>query len=238
VVNLLHSRRVFGFVSQHLVCRVAVREKRTALTFDDGPNPAVTPRLLDLLQAHGVRATFFLIGRNVERYPRIAAEISRRGHEIGNHSQDHVPLPLLPRSLLWRQIDRASQAIEAATGQRPRLFRPPMGWFSRGMLHALAARGYVPVLGDVYPQDTTRPGAAVLVQRVLQRVGPGSIVILHDGSAVGAVDRHQAVDALETILPRLLRDGYTMGTVGDLLAAATREPGVPAAGLDASAATA
>jgi peptidoglycan-N-acetylglucosamine deacetylase len=220
VVNLLHSQRVFGFVSRHLVCRVPVREKRLALTFDDGPNPAVTPRLLDLLQACGARATFFLIGRNAARYPSLAAEIVRRGHEIGNHTHDHIPLPILPRALQVRQMDRAAAAMEAATGQQPRLVRPPMGWFNRSVLHMLAERGDVPVLGDVYPQDTTNPGAAVLVQRILARVGPGSIVILHDGSVLGAIDRHQAVDALETLLPHLLDDGYTLGTVGELLAAA------------------
>jgi peptidoglycan-N-acetylglucosamine deacetylase len=237
VVNLLHSRRVFGYVSQHLVCRVPVRENRIALTFDDGPNPAVTPRLLDLLAAHGARATFFLIGRNAARYPQLAAQILAQGHEIGNHTQDHIVLPMLPRRILCQQLDRAGDAIHAATGHRPYLFRPPLGWFSRSMLHVLAVRGYVPVLGDVYPQDTMRPGAAVLVRRILARVRAGSIVILHDGSSSGWMDRHQAVDALETLLPRWRAENCALGTVGELLAAAAREaaatapaPGSRAAG--------
>lgn len=230
MVNLLHSRRVFGYVSQHLVCRVPLRHKQIALTFDDGPNPAVTPRLLDLLQAHGARATFFLIGRNAMRYPRLAAEIAARGHEIGNHTHDHVVLPVLPRRVLWQQMERAGQAIHAATGQRPHLFRPPMGWFSRSMLHLLAERGYLPVLGDVYPQDTARPGVPVLVGRVLERVQPGSIVILHDGSVLGEVDRHQMVDALEAILPQLRAGGYALGTVSELLAAAEHEAVAPGPG--------
>jgi peptidoglycan/xylan/chitin deacetylase (PgdA/CDA1 family) len=236
VVNLLHSRRVFGFVSRHLVCRVPMREKRIALTFDDGPNPAVTPRLLEFLQAVGVHATFVLVGRNAARYSSVAADVARRGHEIGNHTHDHIPLPILPRAMQVRQIERAAQAIEGATGHQPRLFRPPMGWFNRSVLHVLAERGDVPVLGDVYPQDTTCPGAAVLVERILARVGPGSIVILHDGSVLGAVDRHQAVDALETLVPRLLDDGYTLGTVGELLAAAepATSPCAPGAGAAAA----
>jgi peptidoglycan/xylan/chitin deacetylase (PgdA/CDA1 family) len=221
-VNPLHSRRVFDYVSRHLVCKVPLRERRIALTFDDGPNPHLTPRLLHLLDAHSARATFFLIGRNVERWPHLAAEIVRRGHEIGNHSQNHLLLPLLPRRMLLREMRRADSAIHAATGLRPRLFRPPMGWFNRSMLRTLAEHGYRPVLGDVYPQDTQRPGIAAIVDRVLVRIAPGSIVILHDGSLMRA-DRTQSIDAIEAILPRLRAEGWTLGTVSELLAAAAHE---------------
>src|SRR5512141_750071 len=138
-VNLLDSKRVFKYVSQHLVCSVPLREPRLALTFDDGPNPMVTPRLLRLLDSHRIRSTFFLVGRNVERYPALAGEVAAAGHEIGNHSQNHLLLPMLPRGMMLREMDRASQAIHAATGRRPELFRPPMGWFSRSMLRSLAA---------------------------------------------------------------------------------------------------
>ena len=224
-LNLLHSPRVLGYVSQHLFCSVPLRAKQVAFTFDDGPNPDLTPRLLDLLDAHEAHATFFLIGRNVERHPRLAAEIAARGHEIGNHTQNHLLLPVLPRKMVFRELERAGRAIQEATGQWPELFRPPMGWFNRSMLHALAERGYRPVLGDVYPQDCSRPGVDVIADRVLQRVGPGSIVILHDGSITGTADRSQGIDALETILPRLREQEYRLTTVTGLLEAATRESG-------------
>jgi peptidoglycan/xylan/chitin deacetylase (PgdA/CDA1 family) len=228
-VNLLHSRRIFDYVSQHLVCSVPLSARQIALTFDDGPNPDATPRLLRLLDAHGTRATFFLVGRNVDRYPALAADIAARGHEIGNHTQNHLLLPVLPRTMMLREMDRAGRAIQAATGQVPTLFRPPMGWFSRGMLHVLAERGYRPVLGDVYPQDCQRPGSRVIARRVLDRVGPGSIVILHDGSTSGAANRRQSVDAVETILPRLRARGYEMTTVSQLISAAAREASAGAA---------
>jgi peptidoglycan/xylan/chitin deacetylase (PgdA/CDA1 family) len=221
-VNPLHSRRVFDYVSRHLICKVPLRQRRIALTFDDGPSPVQTPRLLRLLDEHGARATFFLIGRNVERWPHLAAEIVRRGHEVGNHSQNHVLLPLLPRRALLREMQRASAVIHAATGVRPHLFRPPMGWFNRRMLRALAEHGYQPVLGDVYPQDTLRPGAHVIVDRILARIAPGSIVILHDGSLL-ARDRSQSIDAVETLLPRLSAGGWEMGTVGALVEASEAE---------------
>jgi peptidoglycan/xylan/chitin deacetylase (PgdA/CDA1 family) len=217
-LNLLHSKRVFGYLSKHLVCRVPLREKRVAFTFDDGPNPAVTPRLLELLARHRARATFFLIGRNVARYPELAADIAARGHEIGNHTMNHVLLPILPRAMMLREMEGASRAIHAATGRRPELFRPPMGWFSRSMLHTLAGSGYRGVLGDVYPQDVNRPGA------------PGSIVILHDGSILGPADRSQSVDALETILERLAGESFAFDTVSGLLEASAREAEAAASG--------
>lgn len=222
-MNLLHSKRVFGYLSKHLVCRVPLQEKRVAFTFDDGPNPSVTPRLLELLARHRARATFFLIGRNVERYPELAADIAARGHEIGNHTMNHVLLPILPRAMMLREMEGASRAIHAATGRRPQLFRPPMGWFSRSMLHTLAESGYRGVLGDVYPQDVNRPGVGTITERVLGRIAPGSIVILHDGSILGPADRSQAVDALETILDRLSAQSFAFDTVTGLLEAASRE---------------
>ena len=224
-MNLLHSKRVFDYVSQHLVCSVPLRERRVAFTFDDGPNPAATPRLLNLLDSHRVKATFFLVGKNVARHPRLAAEIAARGHEIGNHTQNHVLLPILPRAMLLRELDRAAHVIHAATGRRPHLFRPPMGWFSRTMLRTLGERGYRPILGDVYPQDVTRPGSAVIVQRVLERIGPGSIVILHDGYTHGVADRSQSVDAVETLLERLHQQKYRLCTVSQLMAAGESEAG-------------
>jgi len=224
-VNLLHSRRVLRYVSQHLVCNVPLREKKVAFTFDDGPNPDLTPRLLDLLDNHAARATFFLIGRNVERYPRLAGEIAARGHEIGNHTQNHLLLPVLPRTMMLREMERASRAIQGATGQWPELFRPPMGWFNRSMLFTLAEHGYRPILGNVYPQDCSRPGTGVIVDRVLQRVTPGSIVILHDGSAAGTADRSQGIEALQTILPQLQARDYSFTTITGLLESAANESG-------------
>jgi peptidoglycan/xylan/chitin deacetylase (PgdA/CDA1 family) len=223
-VNLLHSQRVFTYVSQHLVCSVPMRQRRVAFTFDDGPNPQATPRLLDVLARHDVQATFFLVGRNVARHPHLAAEIAARGHEIGNHTQNHMLMPVLPLGVMLREMERASRAIHAATGQRPHLFRPPMGWFSRTMLRSLGERGYRPVLGDVYPQDCTRPGRDVIVQRVLERIGPGSIVILHDGVVHGAADRLQSVEAVEVLLDELRARQYSFGTVSQLLEAGEREP--------------
>jgi peptidoglycan/xylan/chitin deacetylase (PgdA/CDA1 family) len=216
-LNLLHSPRVFAFVSRHLLCTVPTAERRLALTFDDGPNPAATPRLLRLLAAARVKATFFLLGRNVLRFPHLAAEIAAAGHEIGNHTHRHLLLPVLPHKLLRHELERAGHLIEAATGAVPRLVRPPMGWFNGTVLRTLAELKYQPVLGDVYPQDTTRPGAREIARRIVTRVRPGSIVIMHDGVPYGQADRSQSVEAARMVIDALQKKSYRFDTVSALL---------------------
>lgn len=222
-MNLLHHHRVQDYVAQHLVCSVPMRARCVAFTFDDGPNPAATPNLLQLLHKHRARATFFLLGRNVERHPHLAREIATHGHEIGNHTHTHAWLPMLPRRMLRREMQRAAAAIHAATGHHTHLFRPPMGWFNRGMLRTLAALGYRGVLGDVYPQDTHGPSTAVIVERVLQRIRPGSIVILHDGVVLGRASRQASLAAVDSLLGTLREQGFEFCTVSELLARGERE---------------
>jgi len=222
-LNLLYSRRVFDYISRHMLCSVPIREPHVALTFDDGPNPRETPRLLRLLESLQVQATFFLVGRHVHRHPNLAAEIAAGGHEIGNHTHHHVALPFLPGRLLLRELDGASRRIHSATGHWPRLFRPPLGWFNRSTLRKLEQHGYRPVLGDVYPQDCKRPGAPVIARRVVERVRPGSIVILHDGVAFGRSDRSQSTDAVAMVVESLRDKSYRVGTVGRLLEHARQE---------------
>jgi len=217
-VNLLQHHRVQGYVAQHLVCSVPMQARSVAFTFDDGPNPTVTPRLLQLLERHGARGTFFLLGRSVERHPNLAREIAARGHEIGNHTHTHAWLPLLPRRLLLREMERAADAIHLATGRRPDLFRPPMGWFNRSILRTLATHGYRGVLGDVYPQDAHGPSTAVIVQRVLLRVRPGSIIILHDGVVFGRASREPSLAAVDSLLGTLRERGFEFCTVSELIA--------------------
>ena len=222
-MNLLHSPRVFAFVSRHLLCSVPTRERRIALTFDDGPNPKATPRLLRLLAAARIKATFFLLGRNVLRFPHLAAEIAAAGHEIGNHTYSHLLLPVLPHKLLRRELERAGHLIEAATGHVPRLVRPPMGWFNGTVLRTLGELGYQPVLGDVYPQDTTRPGAREIARRIVTRARPGSIVIMHDGVPYGQADRSQSVEATQMVIDALQKKSFRFDTVSTLLAQARGE---------------
>jgi peptidoglycan/xylan/chitin deacetylase (PgdA/CDA1 family) len=218
--SLLDNPHVRAHLDRHLLCSIDTGEPRIALTFDDGPHPRHTPQLLGHLERAGVKATFFLVGRRVNAFPDLAREIAARGHEIGNHGFAHVPINLLPASLLRREIEGGGRAIEKATGIRARFFRPPMGWFTAPALRLVRKLGYEPVIGSIHPRDSTRPGVQVIVDHVLKRVTPGAIIILHDGGWSLRSDRSQSVRAAERLLEELPRRGYHFETLSRLCAPA------------------
>jgi peptidoglycan/xylan/chitin deacetylase (PgdA/CDA1 family) len=174
-----------------------------ALTFDDGPNPAVTPRLLDLLDRHKVQATFFLIGEWVRAEPSLAREIAARGHTAGNHTNSHAALTFLSPGRIADELNRCDDAIEAATGAKPRWMRPPFGFRSPllgGIVRKRGDRGVV--MWSRWARDW-KPQPAGPVIRRLRAVRGGDIVLLHDGDPrVVNGDRSHTVAALEYWLPR------------------------------------
>jgi len=218
-VNLLESERVRSFIRGKLLLSVPTPERRAALTFDDGPSPRNTPALLDVLSRHRIRATFFLVGRNVRRFPGIVTRIAGEGHEIGNHSEHHLFLPFLPTPLLRREIRIPAKRIEGLVGKRPRFFRPPMGWFSPRVLRVLAEEGFDPVIGSIHPQDSRRLPAERIEAYVMARIRPGSVVILHDGGRTPRTDRSGTVAAVDRIAGRLLAGGYRFETLSELVGA-------------------
>jgi peptidoglycan/xylan/chitin deacetylase (PgdA/CDA1 family) len=215
--SLLDYAVIRNHLAKRLLVSVETTEKRVALTFDDGPNPRHTPELLDLLAEHHVRITFFLVGKRVWRHPELARRIVVDGHEVGNHGMNHIPLPVLPRPLLSREVEEAGELIERASGARPRWFRPPMGWFTDGSLRAVRELGYEPVIGDVHPRDSSRPGADRIVSHVLERILPGSIIILHDGGWSDEVDRSQSIEAVRRLIGLLRERGYELMTLSELV---------------------
>lgn len=174
-----------------------------ALTFDDGPNPAVTPRLLDLLDRHRTRATFFLIGRWVRACPSLAAEIAARGHGVGNHTDTHPSLVWLSKRRVADELRRCQLAIEQAVAWRPAWTRPPYGFRGpqlRAVVQQSGLRGVV--MWSASARDWFPQPAARVIGR-LRRVRGGDIVLMHDGnqSTLG-VDREHTLQALEFWLPR------------------------------------
>ena len=190
------------------------RDRTLALTFDDGPNPAVTPQLLDLLDRYEARATFFLIGRHVRACPALAAEIARRGHAIGNHTDTHPNLVWLSRAQVLDQLERCAAAILAATGKPAGVMRPPFG-FRTPQVHAAVRQAGLdpPILWSRSGRDWNPQPAAQLIQR-LQAVRSGDIVLLHDGfhGALGG-DRQHTVDALKHWLPRWKAQGLELVSI-------------------------
>ncbi len=181
----------------------AARARREiALTFDDGPDPAVTPRVLAILESRGVRATFFCVGSRVEAHRELAAEIARRGHVVENHSHRHLhAFFFLPPASLRDEIERAQDAIAAATGRAPRLFRAPAGIRSPLLEPALARAGLGLAAWTRRGFDTVSGDPARVMARLVRGLAPGDILLLHDGSSARAASGEPVV--LE-VLPRLL----------------------------------
>jgi len=174
-----------------------------ALTFDDGPNPAITPKLLDLLSRHDVHATFFLIGHRVHAFPALAKEIADRGHTIGNHTHSHPSLALLPAWRIAEELARCDNALETATGLKPRWMRPPYGLRGPQLAKVVRRRGWAGVvMWSVWAWDWKLLGAGRVI-RHLRRARGGDIVLLHDGDhLVPDGDRQHTLAALEHWLPR------------------------------------
>jgi peptidoglycan/xylan/chitin deacetylase (PgdA/CDA1 family) len=170
-----------------------------ALTFDDGPAEC-TSALLEVLARHDARATFFVIGQRAARRRELVRRIAREGHEVGNHSWSHPDLRALAPAALRVELERTSDAIERATGERPSLFRPPYGFTNRAVRDAASALGMRSVLWDVSTDDWLRPGAGQIAA-VLRAASPGAVVLMHDGRAgAGRGERSQTVAAVARLL--------------------------------------
>ena len=181
-------------------------ERVVYLTYDDGPSPSDTPPLLDLLAASNAQATFFTLGSEVARYPGIAARIVREGHAIGNHTWSHPNLTTVSGEVLDRQVLDTQAAIQRAAGVTPTCLRPPYGDRNATVNARVAELGLRMSLWSVDPQDWRRPGTDAIVDRVLSRVRPGAVILLHDGPQ----NRGQTVAATERLLATLTEQGYEL----------------------------
>jgi peptidoglycan/xylan/chitin deacetylase (PgdA/CDA1 family) len=193
-------------------------ERRVYLTFDDGPNPTATERVLDVLARTGTPAAFFLVGRHVRRFPQIARSVAEAGHAIGNHTERHVRLHLKGPRFVERELATAHEAILDATGRAPRMFRAPHGYHTP-FVHRTARRlGYDVVGWSAGVWDSARPGVEVIRARVRRALRPGAILLLHDGDGYDAEgDRTQTARALPSILRDAREAGYSFGSLSDLV---------------------
>lgn len=179
--------------------------KTVALTMDDGPDPEWTPRVLEVLRGHRVTATFFMLGASAAAHPDLVRAVAAEGHQAATHTWSHKNLRELSGAGVRREIERALDAVtEGAGGVRPSLFRAPYGNWSPAVFRACAELAQRPIGWTVDPRDWDGPGASLIASRVLEQIGPRSIVLNHDGGG----DRSRTVAALQTYLPQLLSDGY------------------------------
>lgn len=198
------------------VYRGDAARKQIALTFDDGPSLS-TPALLEVLSEHDVKATFFMCGRNVRRFPEIARDVVDAGHELGNHTESHSYLHFRSSEQIYRELAMAQQSIRTVTGVRPRWFRAPYGvrWFGlRGAQRRLGLTGVTwTTMGRDWKWSSCR-----IARLMLTRARNGAIYCLHDGRGTAATpDIRPTIEAVEAVIPRLKAEGYEFVTLTEML---------------------
>lgn len=169
-----------------------------ALTFDDGPSED-TPALLDLLAKEGVKATFFVIGRQIEKHPEVVRRIAAEGHQLGNHTDSHPNLMVCTPQRTRRELERVQQQIEELTGKKPTYWRPPFGFRSPWTQPVASQLGLRCALWTINPRDFQDPGVEVIVSRTMAAVDKGVIVLLHDGLE----KRGQTIEATRELIRQL-----------------------------------
>jgi peptidoglycan/xylan/chitin deacetylase (PgdA/CDA1 family) len=204
------NSKVFGPVLGHL----PTDDHLVALTFDDGPNPDATPRILDTLGELGVRATFFVLGRHAERWPELVHRTVADGHQLGNHGYFHEKLHLKSPFYVKRDLELGKRAIERAGSISPRFFRAPHGFRSPWVSWIAGSMGERTIGWSLGVWDSDQPGVTSIVDRTMEGVRPGSIVLLHDGDGYNADgNRMQTAAALPRIIKGLRDRGYEFVTL-------------------------
>ena len=186
------------------------RRPQIALTFDDGPHPVFTLQLLNILRRTHTPATFFVVGEQVEKHPGLVRLEAAEGHEVANHTYDHLNLTLIPPEIVAYEVTRCSAAIQGATGAPPRFFRPPGGEYNGGVLREVAKNGGIITLWTDDPGDFAKPSAAVIKQRTLAHLENGAVILLHDGVP-------ETLSALPAIIAEARRRGYQFVTISRLV---------------------
>ncbi len=187
-----------------VVTRFAKEAREVWLTIDDGPDPRDTPGILAALDRHDARATFFFIGQKATQHRELVRDVVRAGHGIGNHTMTHPQATFwaLPPGRMRREIERGSDALAVASGRRPEVFRSPVG-MTNPFVHPVLARTATPLVGwSASGRDGLADRGNMVVDRVMRRVRPGAIIVLHEGGAPGRVE------TMNALLARLSAEGW------------------------------
>lgn len=185
-------------------------KKEIALTFDDGPHPKFTPKLLAILKRYDVKATFFLVGEMAEKYPKLVRDEAAAGHSIGNHTYHHVCLTKIPEGYIATEIDACGNVLRKITHKKVKLFRPPGGDYNDQVAETVEALDYTLILWTDDPADYANPGSKVIEGRLLDKANNGGIILIHDGV-------EQTVKALPYVIETLKKRGYQFVTIDEML---------------------
>ena len=217
VCNMSYSYltpNIVSIVNPKIISKGEVKkEKVVALTFDDGPDPIYTKEAIKILKRYDVKATFFVVGEMVERYPNIVKEQSRLGHEIENHTYTHPNLEKVDGIETIKEIINAQESIEKITLRKPVFFRPPKGLFNKETADIVEIYGYKTVLWSVCVEHKASVTPQKMAQRVISKARPGLIILAHDGR----LDRSKTIKALPIIIQGYKKLGYKFVTLEELL---------------------
>ena len=197
-----------------LHARVETPEKVVALTFDDGPKPGQTEAILDILKRHEVKASFFMVGKKIERHRELAARVLAEGHQLGNHSYSHRRLIFKSPSYIQEEIDKTDALLRGLGVEGEILFRAPFGKKLVVLPWLLSQGGRKHITFDVVPGDDATQDVELLTSRVMESVRPGSIILFHDGGQ----DKPGTIQTTDLVIGRLREQGYRFVTVSELLA--------------------
>ena len=212
-VFLLQMLTLSGKAELKVYRSASTQKKQIALTFDDGPHPSLTPKILEILARYDIQATFFMVGQNVINYPTAAKAVIDAGHEIGNHTFTHPHLAALDESSIMQEIDKCEDSLEELCECRPHLLRTPQGALVPSLERCMRDTDYILVLWSLDTRDWDNKSTACIVQTVLDNVKAGDIVLMHDYVSYNS----RTPQALEAIIPALLSQGYEFVTVSELL---------------------
>lgn len=187
-------------------------QKVVALTFDHSWGNKFTPSILDTLQKNDIKSTFFIMGPWATKFPEVAQRIAKDGHEIASHGYRHENYGDMPAEWVKEDITKAHGQIKEVTGVEPRLLRPPNGHYNQKSLKATDELGYKTIIWNVDSLDWKNPGRDVIVERVMKRIKPGAIILMHASDTPV-----QTAEALPILIEKIKAEGYTFVTVGELL---------------------
>lgn len=196
------------------------KEKLAALTFDDGPSPIWTPQILDELKKANIKATFFMLGEHVKKYPEVARRVANEGHEIGNHTYDHHVLFYYKPEELVKEIKDAEAIIREVTGRTTSYFRPPKAWLTEAEKKQINRLGYKVVLWSLNSKDWVTFDDKYIVKYLVRNIRPGEIILFHDSGGVFGKEggnRSETIKAIPLLVDRLRVKGYKFVTVSELM---------------------
>jgi len=212
-------------VRKGTIYRVGTDELVVALTFDDGPSLAWTPKILDELKKAGVKATFFMLGEHVKKYPETARRVAIEGHEIGNHTNDHHVLIYYKDYELVNEIKDAEKAIKDVTGQTTQYFRPPKAWLTWNEKKTIDKMGYKIILWTLNSKDWVTFHDKQIVSYILRHIQPGDILLFHDSGGTFSVEggnRDETVKCIPRLVRKLREKGYRFVTISELLSSGVK----------------